>query len=248
MDVDIRDDGELSDSVIMISGASRGLGRALARRYAEEGAAISVCARGEDGLRDVAAELRRAGGRCLAVPADVSSSDDVDRWFEATAATFGRVDAVVNNASVLGPLVPVEDHPEDAWRKVLQVNLTGAFLCARAAVPRLRRTAGSLIHVSSGVGDHGRPEWGAYCVSKNGLEALSEMLAGELETNGVRSNAVDPGAMRTEMRAAAYPEEDPDSVPRPYDVTDVFVYLASERSSGVSGQRFRAQEFEPPAA
>ncbi len=248
MDVDIRDDGELSDRVIMISGGSRGLGRALARRYVEEGAAVSLCARGEDGLGDVAAMLRRAGGRCLAVPVDVSSADDVDRWFEATAATFGRVHAVVNNASVLGPLVPVEDHPEDAWRKVLQVNLTGAFLCARAAAPRLRRTGGSLIHVSSGVGDHGRPEWGAYCVSKNGLEALSEMLAGELETDGVRSNAVDPGAMRTEMRAAAYPEEDPDSVPRPYDVTDVFVYLASERSSDVSGQRFRAQEFGPPAA
>lgn len=247
MDVDIRDDGELSERVIMVSGGSRGLGRALARRYVEEGAAVSLCARGEEHLGEVAGEIRRAGGRCLAVPADISSAADVDRWFEATAATFGRIDAVVSNASVLGPLVPVEEHPEDAWRKVLEVNLTGAFLCARAAVPHLRRTRGSLIHVSSGVGDHGRPEWGAYCASKNGLEALSEMLAGELETDGVRSNAVDPGAMRTEMRAAAYPEEDPGSVPRPYDVTDVFVYLASERSSGVTGRRFRAQEFEPPA-
>lgn len=247
MDVTIRDDGELSDRVIMVSGGSRGLGRALARRYAEEGAAVSLCARSEDDLGEVADHIRAAGGRCLAIPADVSSADDVERWFEATSATFGRVDAVVNNASVLGPLVPVEEHPEDAWRRVMDVNLTGAFLCARAAVPRLRRTAGSLIHVSSGVGDHGRPEWGAYCVSKNGLEALSEMLAGELADDGVRSNAVDPGAMRTEMRAAAYPEEDPGEVPPPYEVTDVFVYLASERSGDVTGQRFRAQEFEPPA-
>jgi len=246
MDVTIRDDGELSDRVIMISGGSRGLGRALARRYAEEGAAISVCARGEEALGEVAEAIRGAGGECLAVPADVSSTDDVERWFEATSATFGRIDALVNNASVLGPLVPVEEHPEDAWRQVLDVNLTGAFLCARAAVPRLRETGGSIIHVSSGVGDHGRPEWGAYCVSKNGVEALSEMIAGELKDEGVRSNAVDPGAMRTEMRAAAYPGEDPGSVPTPYEVTDVFVYLASDRSAGVTGERFRAREFEPP--
>lgn len=243
----MREDGDLSDRVIMVSGGSRGLGRALARRYAEEGASVSLCARSEDDLGEVADHIRAAGGRCLAIPGDVSSIDDVERWFEATSATFGRIDAVVNNASVLGPLVPVEEHPEDAWRDVLDVNLTGGFLCARAAVPRLRRTAGSLIHVSSGVGDHGRPEWGAYCVSKNGLEALSEMLAGELAEDGVRSNVVDPGAMRTEMRAAAYPEEDPRDVPSPYEVTDVFVYLASDRSGDVSGRRFRAQEFEPPA-
>lgn len=243
----MREDGELADSVVMVSGGSRGLGRALARRYAEEGAAVSICARSEDRLGDVADHVRAGGGRCLAIPADVSSVEEVERWFEATSATFGRIDAVVNNASLLGPLVRVEEHPEDAWRKVMDVNLTGAFLCARAAVPRLRRTAGSLIHVSSGVGDHGRPGWGAYCVSKNGLEALSEMLAGELADDGVRSNAVDPGAMRTQMRAAAHPEEDPQEVPPPYEVTDVFVYLASDRSGDVTGQRFRAQEFEPPA-
>mgnify|MGYP006285472303 CR=1 FL=1 len=246
MDVTIREDGELSDRVIMVSGGSRGLGRALARRYVEEGASVSICARNEADLGQVADHIRAAGGRCLAIPADVSSADDVERWFEATSATFGRVDAVVNNASVLGPLVPVEEHPEDAWRRVIDVNLTGAFLCARTAVPRLRRTAGSLIHVSSGVGDHGRPEWGAYSVSKNGLEALSEMLAGELADDGVRSNVVDPGAMRTEMRAAAYPEEDPRELPPPYRITDVFVYLASDRSGDVTGERFRAPDFEMP--
>jgi len=94
------------------------------------------------------------------------------------------------------------------------------------------------------VGDHGRPRWGAYCVSKNGLEALTEILAGELDGSGVRVNTVDPGAMRTEMRAAAYPEEDPGTVATPDEVTDVFVYLASQRSRAVSGERFRAQEFE----
>jgi len=127
---------------------------------------------------------------------------------------------------------------------VLEVNLTGAFLCARAAVAPLRETGGALINVSSGVGDHGRPEWGAYCVSKNGLEALSEIMAGEMEGDGVRVHAVDPGSMRTEMRANAYPEEDPSTLPTPYEVTDAFVYLASDRARDLTGERIRAQEFE----
>lgn len=235
---------ELDGRIAMISGGSQGLGAALARRYAEEGAAVSVCARGEDDLREVAEGIRDAGGRCLAVPADVSDAADVERWLDATLEAYGRLDVLVNNASLLGPRVPIEEYPEDAWRRVLDVNLTGAFLCAGAAVPALRETGGSMIHVSSGVGDHGRPEWGAYCVSKNGLEALSEMMAGELEEDGIRVNAVDPGSMRTEMRAAAYPSEDPATLPEPYEVTGVFVYLASDRSAGVTGQRFRAQEFE----
>jgi NAD(P)-dependent dehydrogenase (short-subunit alcohol dehydrogenase family) len=235
---------ELDRKIVMISGGSRGLGRALARRCLEGRADVSICARGEDWLRDVARELEAGSdARCLAVPADVSVESHIERWFSTTAEELGRADAVMNNASVLGPRVTVEEYPTDAWRQVLEVNLTGAFLVARASVPHLRATGGSLVNVSSGVGDHGRPRWGAYCVSKNGLEALSEMMAGELEGDGIRVNAVDPGSMRTEMRAAAYPEEDPMTLPRPIEVTDVFVYLASDASVDVTGERFRAQEF-----
>ncbi len=237
---------ELSGKVAMISGGSRGLGRALARRYAEEGASVSLCARGEEELEAAAEEVRAAGAECVAVAADVTRSGSVERWFEATRGRLGPADVVVNNASVLGPRATIADYPEDEWRRVIEVNLTGAFLVARAAVAPLGETGGSLIHVSSGVGDHGRPEWGAYCASKNGLEALSEMMAGELAEVGIRSNAVDPGAMRTSMRAAAYPDEDPATLPRPYEVTDVFVHLASDRSRGVSGERFRAQDFTDP--
>lgn len=234
----------LDGKVVMISGGSRGLGRALARRCLDEGADVSLCARGQEELRDVAGELRSgAQGRVVAVPADVSVEEDVERWFDTTVDQLARVDAVMNNASVLGPRVTVEEYPTGEWRTVLEVNLTGAFLVARASVPHLRETGGSLVNVSSGVGDHGRPRWGAYCVSKNGLEALSEMMAGELEDDGIRVNAVDPGSMRTEMRAAAYPEEDPMTLPRPIEVTDVFVHLASDGSRDVTGRRFQAQEF-----
>ena len=234
---------KLEGKVVMISGGSKGLGAALARRCAEEGAAVSLCARGEEELAAIGAEIEHAGGQGLVMAADVSSEADVASWVEATRERFGRIDALINNASMLGSRVGIEDYELDEWRKVIDVNLTGAFLCARAAIPALRETRGSLIHVSSGVGDHGRPYWGAYCASKNGLEALSEMLAGELEEDGIRSNAVDPGSMRTDMRAAAYPDEDPDTLPTPRQVTDVFVYLASDASRDVTGRRFRAKEF-----
>jgi NAD(P)-dependent dehydrogenase (short-subunit alcohol dehydrogenase family) len=235
---------ELENKVVMVSGASQGLGEALARRFAREGASLSLCARTDGPLVAVRDDLRSRGFRCLAMSVDVSSESDVAAWVDATVAEYGRVDALVNNASMLGPRVAIADYPLDQWERVVRVNLTGAFLCARAAIPALRASRGSIINVSSGVGDHGRPLWGAYSVSKNGLEALSQILAGELEGDGVRANAVDPGSMRTDMRAAAYPEEDPEALPLPEEVTDVFVYLASDRSRSVSGQRFRAKEFE----
>jgi len=239
---------QLKERVTMISGASRGLGAALARRFAEEGAAISLCARGGDELLAAAEELSARGAEVLAVPCDVTDEAAVRVWVGRTLERFGRVDALVNNASLLGRRVGIESYPLDAWRAVLDVNLTGAFLCAKHAIPALRETRGSLIHVSSGVGDHGRPYWGAYCTSKNGLEALSEMLAGELAGDGIRSNAVDPGAMRTGMRADAYPDEDPDTLPVPYEITDVFVWLASDASREVSGERFRARELRRPGS
>lgn len=235
---------QLEDNVAMITGGSAGLGAALARRFAEEGAAVSICARSKGALDEVCREIEAEGSRCLAVVADVTNPDEVARWLKLTRTELGPIDAFVNNASLLGDRVAIEDYDLETWRAVIDVNLTGAFICAKAAVPYLRGTRGSLIHVSSGVGDHGRPYWGAYCASKNGLEALSEMMAGELAEDGVRVNAVDPGSMRTDMRAAAYPDEDPDTLPEPYEVTDVFVYLASDRSREISGHRFKAKEFE----
>jgi NAD(P)-dependent dehydrogenase (short-subunit alcohol dehydrogenase family) len=235
---------ELENKVVMISGASQGLGEALARRFAREGALLSLCARGRDALHAVRDDLRSGGGECIATSVDVANEGDVAAWVEATLAEFGRIDVLVNNASLLGPRVPIADYPLDDWERVVRVNLTGAFLCSRDVIPAMRESSGSIINVSSGVGDHGRPLWGAYSASKNGLEALSQMLAGELQDDGVRTNTVDPGSMRTVMRAAAYPDEDPQTLPLPEDVADVFVYLASDRSRGVSGQRFRAKEFE----
>lgn len=232
----------LTGKVAVITGASKGLGKALALAYAKEGAKLVINSRSEESIRPVAEEAEKFGGETLAVAADVSTKEGAENLIEKAVERFGAIDILVNNAGVLGPRVAIEEYPEEEWRKVIEANLTGPFLVSKAASARMNEGA-SIINVVSGVSVEGRAEWGAYSVSKFGLEGLSQILAAELEEKSIRSNAVDPGGMRTEMRAAAYPDEDPKSRITPEENTAVFVYLASDESKGVSGQRFKAQEF-----
>jgi len=233
----------LEGKVAMITGASQGLGRALALAFAREGAQVVINARSEESICPVAEEAGSLGAEVLALAADVSRSADVERLVGAAMERFGHVDVLVNNAGVLGPRVPIEEYPEDEWRRVIDANLTGPFLVTKAAIPHMP-DGGSIVNVVSGVSVEGRARWGAYSVSKFGVEGLTKILAAELEERGIRANAVDPGGMRTEMRAAAYPEEDPLTRITPEENTDIFLYLASDDSRGVTGQRFRAQEFQ----
>jgi NAD(P)-dependent dehydrogenase (short-subunit alcohol dehydrogenase family) len=232
----------LEGKVAVITGASQGLGRALALAFAREGARVVINSRAEESVRPVAGEVESAGAEVLALAADVSVSADVERLVGATVERFGRIDVLVNNAGVLGPRVPIEEYPEEEWRRVIDANLTGLFLVTKAAIPHMPE-GGSIVNVVSGVSVEGRAEWGAYSVSKFGVEGLTQILASELEGRGIRANAVDPGGMRTEMRAAAYPEEDPMTRITPEENTGVFLYLASDESKGVTGERFKAQEF-----
>ena len=233
----------LGGKVALITGASQGLGRALALAYAKEGARVVINARSEESIRPVAGEVEASGAEVLALAADVSKSADVQRLVDAAVERFDRIDVLVNNAGVLGPRVAIAEYPEDEWRRVIDANLTGPFLVSKAVVPHMPE-GGSILNVVSGVSVEGRPEWGAYSVSKFGVEGLTQILASELEERGIRVNAVDPGGMRTGMRAAAYPEEDPMTRITPDENTGVFLYLASDESKGVTGERFKAQEFQ----
>jgi len=235
----------LAGRVALISGASRGLGRALALRYSEAGATVVLCARSTRSLEDVARGIRAGGGTADAFSLDVTDADAVEAMLREVRARHGRLDVLVNNASLLGSRGPLAAQDPVEWRAVLDVNITGAFLLTRAALPLLRDSGGAVVNVSSGVGNRDRRDWGAYAVSKRALEAFSGNLALEEQAHGVRVNVVDPGRMRTGMRAAAYPEEDPATLPEPRDVTDVFVWLASGASGGVTGQRFVAQDWSP---
>jgi NAD(P)-dependent dehydrogenase (short-subunit alcohol dehydrogenase family) len=233
----------LEGKVAMITGASQGLGRALALAYAKEGAQVVINSRSEEAIRPVAEEAESTGAEVLALAADVSKSADVEKMVGAAVERFGRIDVLVNNAGVLGPRVAIEEYPKDEWRRVIDANLTGSFLVSKAVIEHMPE-GGSIVNVVSGVSVEGRAKWGAYSVSKFGVEGLTQILAAELEERGIRANAVDPGGMRTEMRAAAYPEEDPMTRITPEENTDVFLYLASDESKGVTGERFKAQEFQ----
>ena len=233
----------LEDKVVIITGASRGLGRALALACAQEGANLLISSRDARSLDPIAEEAEGVGTEILAVPADVSRSAHVETLVGAVVEQFGRIDVLINNAGLLGPRVPIEEYPEDKWRSVLEANLTGPFLLTKVTIPHMPE-GGSIINVTSGVSIEGRARWGAYSVSKFGMESLTQILAAELQERGIRVNSVDPGSMRTEMRADAYPDEDPNTLITPEENTDVFLYLASDESKDITGERFRAQEFQ----
>ena len=233
----------LEGKVVMITGASRGLGRALAHAFSEDNASLVLNSRTDDSLQPVAQELSEGGADVLAVPANVSVAADLEKLVNEAVERFGKIDVLINNAGLLGPRVPIEEYPEDEWRRVLDANLTAPFLLAKAVIPHMPK-GGSIINMTSGVSVEGRPEWGAYSVSKFGLEGLTQILAAELKDRGIRVNSVDPGGMRTEMRAAAYPNEDPKTRITPEENTDVFLYLALDESRDVTGERFKAQEFQ----
>ena len=232
----------LANKTAIITGGASGIGLATGKLFVQKDAQVLLVDSNEDALQDAMASIDN--NKASYVVADVTQPEQVQNYTRTAVERYGGIDVFINNASVLGERLSVEQANLDVWKKVIEINLTGAFVCARAIIPYLRETQGSLINVSSGVGDHGRSLWGAYCVSKNGLEAMSEIMASELSTDRIRVNTVDPGSMRTSMRAAAYPDEDPETLPEPDEVVGVFEYLASDRSQEVSGQRFRAKDFK----
>ena len=234
----------LEGKVAMVTGASQGLGRALALAYAREGAMLVINSRNYESIRDVVEEIHGLGVEVLGIAADVTNSSDVEDLVDVAVEHYDRIDVLVNNAGLLGPRVAIEEYPEDEWRRVLDANLTGPFLVSKATIPYMREGA-SIVNVTSGVSIEGRAQWGAYSVSKFGMEGLTQILAAELKDRGIRVNSVDPGGMRTGMRAVAYPDEDPTTRITPEENTAVFLYLASNESRDITGERFKAQEFQP---
>ncbi len=239
---------KLAGKNILITGASQGLGREMALRFAREGAAgLSIVARHVDELNKVREEIRQIAPRIdiVAIEADVSKPRDIERIVATTLAQFkGRLDVLVNNASTIGPspMPDLLDYPVEDFRGVLDTNLIGPFLLIKNALPAMIECGGSIINVTSDAGQVGYAGWGAYGISKFGLEGMSQTWASELEDSGVRVNWVDPGNMNTAMHRAAEPEEDPGEWASPGAVTDVFIFLASDESKGVTGKRFQAQE------
>ncbi|QFU81656.1 SDR family NAD(P)-dependent oxidoreductase [Natronorubrum aibiense] len=236
----------LEDDVIVVTGASRGLGRAMAERFAEEGARVVLTARNGEQLDAVAAELP---GESLVVPADVRDSDDVERVIDRTIEAFGRLDTLVNNAGV--SLLHKADHDElsditeDEWDRVLEVNLKGVFLFTRAAVPHLYEQGhGTIINISSGLGRRAIPGAAAYVSSKWGLEGLTRATALESESYGVTVNGLDPGGRVNTDIWAHLPAAEREEILQPDVMNDAAVLLAAQGPDGVTGESMTAQEWE----
>ncbi len=237
----------LTGKYALITGASQGLGLQMAIAYAKEGAAgITIVARGAE-LLDKAHHLVQTAApdtKVLAIVADVSQPADIERIVATTLHEFqGHLDILINNASTIGPspMPYLLDYPLEDFRTVLNTNLIAPFLLIKNTLSALIERGGSIVNVTSDAGIVGYPGWGAYGISKFGLEGLSQTWAAELADSPVRVNWVDPGNMNTAMHRAAEPDEDPNEWADPNTVTEIFVYLASDESKDVSGQRFHAQ-------
>jgi len=237
----------LKDRIIMVTGAGSGIGRTAARAYAAHGATVILVGRTVSKLESVYDEIESAGHpKPAIVPLNLEGA--AVKEYEELAMTiednFDRLDGLLHNAAILGNRSPVELYDPEIWSKVMHVNATAPFLLSRAMIPLLRKSAdASVIFTSSGVGRKAKAYWGAYAVSKFAVEGLSQLLSEELDDDrhNIRVNSLNPGATRTNMRARAYPAENPQQNPMPEDLMPVYLYLMGPDSSAVNGQQIDAQ-------
>ena len=220
----------LAGRVALITGASRGIGAAIARRFAAEGAHVLLAARTVGGLEAVDDAIRAASAeqsQATLIPIDLKNIEDIEKLAAAVATRFGKLDVLVGNAAILGEMTPVSQIDPKTWDDVIATNLTANWHLIRTLEPLLLSSdSGRAIFLTSGVSG-GRAYWGGYAVTKTALEALVQTWAQEVEQTKLRINIVNPGAVRTSMRAKAYPGEDPMTLPPPKDVTEIFVELAA---------------------
>jgi NAD(P)-dependent dehydrogenase (short-subunit alcohol dehydrogenase family) len=224
--------GSLSGTTVMITGASRGLGRALARVSAREGAPLAICARGAAALESAAEECRALGVEVLAVLADISDATDVERFAATALERFGGVDVLVNNAAELGPLpLPqLTDAPSSALEHLFQANVLGPLRLTQAVIGgMLLRNRGLVVNISTDAALIGFEGLGLYSASKAALDALTRSWSAELQHTQVRVISVDPGDMHTQMHMAADPEANPDDLLRPDDVAERLLILFGGR-------------------
>ncbi len=239
----------LRDSVALITGASRGLGREVAGAFARRGARLVLTARGAGALEEAAAALRRragasgAPGEVLAIPGDVADPAHAERLVRAGVAKFGRIDILINNASALGPtpMPRLEALPAGRLLEILRVNVAAPLHLAQLVLPQMRaRREGVIVNVTSDAGVEAYPGWGGYGTSKAALEHLSRILAAELAGTGVRLYVLDPGDMNTQMHREAEPGVDLSHLPGPEASAPAFVRLVEEETAPFG--RFSARQ------
>ena len=225
--------GRLKDRLALITGASRGIGAAIARAYAAEGAHVILVARTVGGLEEVDDEIQAAGGTATLVPLDLAEGDAIDRLAASIWERWQRLDVLVGNAGMLGQLGPLGHVSPEVWERTFQINLHANWRLIRACDPLLRAgPAGRAIFVTSGITRNLPAYWGPYAASKAALEAMVTTYAREVENSPVRANLVNPGPTRTALRAAAFPGEDAGELPAPDHVAETLIRMASADFTG----------------
>jgi NAD(P)-dependent dehydrogenase (short-subunit alcohol dehydrogenase family) len=217
----------LNDRIALITGASRGIGRAVVLAFAREGAHVLLLARTRKALEEVDDQVRVRGGKASLIPLDLADGKAIDALGPSLYERFGRLDVLVGNAAILGRLMPLTHIPSEHWERALTINLTANWRLIRTLDPLLRRSdAGRVIFVTSGVASSARAYWAPYLVTKAALENLAKTYANETVDSAIKVNIIDPGATATRMRAEAYPGEDQNTLRTPEAVAEAFVPLA----------------------
>lgn len=236
----------LAGRTILVTGGGRGIGEAAAKAYAAHGATVLLLGKNEDNLNRVYDDIEAAGHpRPAVIPFNLETAlpHQYDELAAMIEREFGQLDGLLHNAAIVGPRTPLEQLSGDNFMRVMQVNVNAMFMLTSTLLPLLKLAKdASVIFTSSSVGRKGRAYWGAYAVSKFATEGLMQVLADELDdTAAVRANSVNPGATRTDMRAKAYPGENPLVNPLPEEIIPVYLYLMGPDSIGVNGQALDAQ-------
>lgn len=251
---------KLRGKSVIITGAGRGLGRAIAHATSREGAKVTLMSRSLNELEDVAAQIRDRGGTCFVSRGDVSRQDDVTRTVKRTAERFSTVDVLINNAAIIGPVRFWEDADPKAWDKTMAINLNGAFLCARAVLPfMIQNRGGKIINIASGLGQMPFPKFCAYSVSKAGIIQLTRSLSEELGSLNIQVNAIDPGMMDTKLQerirsfgpavlgTSVYENlmeyKNKDRFKDPDEIASLAVILASSEADRLSGYNGTLSEY-----
>ena len=236
----------LKGRIILVTGAGDGIGKTIAITYAKYGASVILLGRTTHKLEAVYDEIKRQGYPMAAIiPMNLESRNyaDYESLTDTIEQEFGHLDGLVHNAGLLGRLGPISQYEPELWDQVMQVNVHAQFLLTRAMLPLLRKGEhSSLLFTTSNLGIQGRAHWGAYAVSKFATEGLAQTLADEeKELSTLRINSINPGRIRTAMRAAAYPAEDPMTLATPDDIMPAYLYLMGPDSHDITGQRINAQ-------
>lgn len=236
----------LKDKIILVSGAGGGIGKAAALSYAKSGATVILLGRNVERLEQVYDEIEQANAPKAAItPFDLegANEENYQELVNSIHAEFGRLDGLLNNASILGTLTPIQSYNLNTWNQVMQINLNAQFALSKYCLPLLHEADNaSIVFTSSGAGRKPYAYWGAYSVSKAATEALAQVLYLELEnTSNIRVNTINPGGTATKMRSQAFPGENPESLPKAEDIMPLYLYLMGKDSLLDNGKQFDAQ-------